>query len=99
MRAKVPRDRRRPAGQHDDDLAFQIETGEVIGIVSSKLAPISQQTAQILSILEQQKFGMQYGATSADGKPINISEAQLVGAVLNELRRQVQLVIGKAVLP
>jgi hypothetical protein len=28
----------------------------------------------------------------------HVSEAQLVGMVLNELRRQVQLVIGKAVL-
>jgi len=77
---------------------IQIETGEVFGVVSSKLAPISQESAQILKVLENQKFGMQYNGTKADGSPITMSEAQLVGKVLDELRRQVQLVIGQAVL-
>lgn len=76
---------------------IQIETGEVIGVVSSKLAPVSEQTMSILKILEIQKFGMQYEAKDANGQPISFSEAQLVGTVLEELRRQVQLVIGYAV--
>jgi hypothetical protein len=75
-----------------------IETGTVFGVVSSKLAPISPDAAAILRILETQKFGMQYNTVKPDGTPITFSEAQLVGMVLNELRRQVQLVIGKAVL-
>ena len=41
---------------------------------------------------------MQYEGKKADGTPIKFSEAQLVGMVLNELRNQVQLVIGQAVL-
>lgn len=77
---------------------LHIETGEVIGVVSSKLAPISPEAAHILNILEQQKSGMQYSGKNPDGSEISFSEAQLVGMVLNELRRQVQLVIGKAVL-
>jgi hypothetical protein len=77
---------------------IHIETGSVFGVVSSKLAPISPETASILKVLEQQKFGMQYNGTSGDGKPITMSEAQLVGKVLTELRNQVQLVIGQAVL-
>lgn len=77
---------------------IQIETGAVFGVVSSKLAPISQDAAAILKLLEQQKFGMQYEAKKPDGTTISFSEAQLVGTVLNELRRQVQLVIGQAVL-
>jgi hypothetical protein len=76
---------------------IQIETGEVFGVVSSKLAPISQESAAILHVLENQKSGMQYTAKTPDGKQISFSEAQLVGKVLDELRRQVQLVIGQAV--
>jgi hypothetical protein len=77
---------------------IQIETGAVFGVVSSKLAPISPDAAAILKILESQQFGMQYEGKKADGTPIKFSEAQLVGMVLNELRNQVQLVIGQAVL-
>ena len=39
-----------------------------------------------------------YSGKSPDGKDIKATEGQLVGKVLNELRQQVQLVIGKAVL-
>lgn len=78
---------------------IHIETGAVFGVVSSKLAPISQETAQILQALEANSgTGIMYSGTTADGKPVQWTEGQLVGRVLNELRRQVQLVIGKAVL-
>jgi S1-C subfamily serine protease len=36
---------------------IHIETGAVFGVVSSKLAPISQETAQILALLENQNSG------------------------------------------
>jgi S1-C subfamily serine protease len=77
---------------------IHIETGSVFGVVSSKLAPISQDTANILSALESQHSGFTYNATTSDGKQITFTEGQLIGRVLNELRRQVQLVIGQAVL-
>lgn len=77
---------------------IHIETGTVFGVVSSKLAPISADAAAILQLLEHQKFGMQYEGKKPDGSKITFSEAQLVGTVLNELRQQVQLVIGQAVL-
>lgn len=77
---------------------IHIETGAVFGVVSSKLAPISQETASILSLLEKQNSGFTYTGTTADGKQITFTEGQLIGKVLNELRRQVQLVIGQAVL-
>jgi hypothetical protein len=77
---------------------IHIETGEVFGVVSSKLAPISKQATNILAVLENQKSGMQYNGTDTDGKSKSFSEGQLIGMVLNELRQQVQLVIGKAVL-
>jgi hypothetical protein len=77
---------------------IHIETGTVFGVVSSKLAPISQDAAVILQLLEKQQSGMTYTATKPDGSKVTFTEAQLIGLVLNELRRQVQLVIGKAVL-
>ena len=40
---------------------------------------------------------MQYTATRPDGSKVALSEAQLVGEVLNYLRSQVQLVIGYSV--
>jgi S1-C subfamily serine protease len=76
-----------------------IETGTVFGVVSSKLAPISNETAQILQALENNSgTGIMYNGKTADGKDVSFTEGQLVGRVLKELRQQVQLVIGKAVL-
>jgi Trypsin-like peptidase domain len=77
---------------------LQLETGEVIGVVSSKLAPISEQSMAILKVLEAQQFGMMYPAKMPDGSTKQFSEAQLVSNILDELRRQIQLVIGYAVL-
>ena len=77
---------------------LQIETGDVIGVVSSKLAPISPAAQSILTALEGQSSGFVYTATLPDGTTKSFSEGQLVGMVLNELRMQVQLVIGNAVL-
>lgn len=73
-----------------------IETGEVIGVVSSKLAPISATTSSILQALENQNSGMMYSGQDAAGNPVDWTEGQLIGMVLQELRQQVQLVIGYA---
>jgi S1-C subfamily serine protease len=75
-----------------------IETGEVIGVVSSKLAPISREAASALTALENQQSGFANTATRRDGSTFNIPEGQIVAMILRELRRQVQLVIGYAVL-
>lgn len=77
---------------------LHIETGEVMGVVSSKLAPISAQARSALTALENQKSGFMYTATQPDGTQIQVSEGQIVAGILNELRQQVQLVIGMAVL-
>ncbi len=78
---------------------LDVETGGVIGIVDSKLAPISPQAASALNALQSESSGVVYSATQADGKQMNVSEAQVVALMLNELRQQTQLVIGMAVLP
>jgi hypothetical protein len=78
---------------------IQIETGAVFGVVSSKLAPISKTTTMILKALEENTgTGIMYTHTAPDGTVTNYTEGRLVGKVLTELRRQVQLVIGQAVL-
>ena len=51
-----------------------------------------------LEALENQKSGFTYSATRPDGTKISVSEGQVIGMVLKELRSQVQLVIGQAVL-
>jgi S1-C subfamily serine protease len=76
---------------------LDIETGEVIGVVASKLAPISPSAASALEALKGQQSGFMYTATRPDGSKFNISEGQVVELVLRDLRNQIQLVIGMAV--
>jgi len=48
--------------------------------------------------MEQTNSGMCYTMTLPDGSTHNLVEGQIVASILNELRAQVQLVIGYAVL-
>jgi S1-C subfamily serine protease len=77
---------------------LHIETGQVIGVVSSKLAPISPWAQSALSALTNQQSGLMYTVTKPDGTQVDVSEGQIVASILDELRQQVQLVIGMAVL-
>ncbi len=74
-----------------------IESGEVIGVVSSKLTPISKQSQQIIDMLSQQKRWPCIYFTGEKGENIQITEGQFIASVLNDLRGQIQLVIGYAV--
>jgi len=77
---------------------LHIESGSVMGVVSSKLAPINPATKTALEALQNQQSGLMYTATQPDGTTTQISEGQVIAAVLNDLRKQTQLVIGMAVL-
>lgn len=77
---------------------LDIETGNVIGVVSSKIAPISEAAHSSLEALSKQRSGFVYTSTLPDGTQHNVSEGQVVAQVLSELRAQMQLVIGKAVM-
>ncbi len=74
-----------------------VETGEVIGIVSSKAAQFSHESKLALQALKEFKSGFTYEGVRNDGTKITLSEAQVVGMVLEDLQNQVQLVIGNAV--
>jgi S1-C subfamily serine protease len=76
---------------------LQIETGEVIGVVSSKVAPLAPDTLSALQMLENNQNGLTWMSTSPDGAQHRISESQIIAMVLEDLRNQVQLVIGNAV--
>jgi len=76
---------------------LDIETGEVMGVVASKLAPISPTAASALDALRKQQSGFTYAATRPDGSKFNVSEGQVIELVLQELRNQIQLVVGMAV--
>jgi S1-C subfamily serine protease len=78
---------------------ISLETGSIVGVVTSKLAPLPDTFATILNLLEKQKFGFIYEGKKPDGSKLTYTEGQLIGEVLKYLREQVQLVIGYAVSP
>ena len=75
-----------------------VETGEVIGVADSKIAPLSDTALSALAALQTQKSGFMYTAKKSDGTTQTFSEGQVIATVLEELRQQVQLVIGHAVI-
>lgn len=73
------------------------EDGSVIGVVSSKLAPIPPYIESALTALANQKSGFTYTRTLPSGESEIVSEGQVVAEVLAYLRSQTQLVLGHAV--
>jgi S1-C subfamily serine protease len=78
---------------------LSLEHGNILGVVSSKLAPMPTHIAQIIDVLSKQTSGFMYEGKTPDGKTVSFTEGQLIGEVLQYLRGQVQLVIGYSVSP
>jgi S1-C subfamily serine protease len=78
---------------------IDVDSGSVIGIVSSKLAPIPQSIEKSLEALSKVEFGVTWETTAPDGSKGKISQSQLLEKILQYLRSQTQLVVGLAVLP
>lgn len=76
---------------------IRLEDGNVIGVVSSKLAPLPDSTKSALNALSESKSGIQFTQNVPGKNPVNISEAQVIATVLEYLRSQTQLVLGFAV--
>jgi S1-C subfamily serine protease len=76
---------------------LHLEDGSVIGVVSSKLAPLPDYIQSALVALSEQVSGFSYTAMLTDGTSKSISEGQLISEVLQYLRSQTQLVLGHAV--
>lgn len=76
---------------------LSLEDGSVIGVVSSKLAPIPPLIESALEALSKQQSGFTFTKSFADGSQVNVSEGQVIAEVLKYLRSQTQLVLGHAV--
>ena len=76
-----------------------IETGEVIGVVSSKAANFSPATYQALKAMKEFRGTslITYTETFDDGTKKVHNELEILGMVLEDLKNQTQLVIGNAV--
>lgn len=73
---------------------IDIESNQVIGIVTAKLAPFSARSLSEMRALITNPNGMQYRYILPDGRETSVSEGQVVADVLQAIRSQVQLVIG-----
>ena len=73
-----------------------LDRGEVIGVVSSKLAPLPEVVERALAALKNQKSNFVFERKLDDGTRVTMSEAQVIEFVLEYLRSQTQLVIGYA---
>ena len=78
---------------------IDIESGTVIGIVSGKLAPIPPDIEKALEVLRNVEIGVGWDFTKPDGTKGKISQSQLLEKILQYMRSQTQLVVGRAVLP
>lgn len=78
---------------------METETGSVIGVVTSKLAPIPQNIETILQAMRENKMGTIWEYTKPDGTVERFSQDQMLERVIQYLRSQMQLVVGHAVLP
>lgn len=76
---------------------LHLEDGSVIGVVSSKLAPLPDYIQSALVALSKQTSGFTYTARLPDGSTKTVVEGQVIAEVLQYLRSQTQLVIGHAV--
>ena len=77
---------------------LDIENGKIIGVVSSKLAPLPLYIESCLEALKGDTTLMVLTKTYEDGRKEKVSQSQVIEEVLQYLRRQTQLVIGYAVM-
>jgi S1-C subfamily serine protease len=77
---------------------LEVESGDVVGVVVSKLAPISDTTMLALKAIQENHTGVVYNASRPDGTAVQLVEGQVIAMVLDDLRKQVQLVIGRAAM-
>ena len=78
---------------------LEIEKGTVIGVVSSKIAPLPHEIESALAALKSDKSIIAFEKTKPDGTKEKMSGSQVLEEVLQYLRSQTQLVIGHAVMP
>lgn len=76
---------------------FKSGENKVIGIVASKHAPISDFHRQAIQALAQNKSGVIFTKTDADGTSTSYAESQIVADILMAYQSLVQVMIGEAI--
>ncbi len=74
--------------------------GIIVGVIVTKWTiPLPPSLASALNALNDNKNGMQYTGTQADGKTVSFAESQLTAALLEYYRQMSQVFIGEAIAP
>jgi len=84
---------------------LQRQDSKVIGVVVAKFHLYPPFVEKIIEGLNNEKYGMMHGVNDAngkplmgpDGQPLQVSEAQMVGAVLEQFYKTTQVMIGEAI--
>jgi len=76
---------------------FRRNDNKVIGVVVAKFHNYPPWVENFITVVAADKFGMQYQATDEHGKPASMSEAQIIGAVLDQFYKTTQVMIGEAI--
>jgi hypothetical protein len=70
---------------------------KVIGVVVAKFHLYLPYVKDIITVPNKQTSGFMYQGTDAQGKTVSFSEAQVVGAVLEQFYNNTQVMIGEAI--
>lgn len=70
--------------------------GDVVAMVSGRLAPFSDSSVAALQALQTQHVGPPYSIRRPDGSTFIVSQGQIIAFVLDELRRQIHFSVGSA---
>jgi S1-C subfamily serine protease len=76
---------------------FRANSNQVIGVVVSKHAPISQFHLSAIKALAENQSGIVFTGTDATGKQIQFVESQIVAGLLDYFRSLTQVMIGEAI--
>lgn len=77
---------------------FAKTENEVVGVVVNKALPLFTPFVQLaIQAFANNKSGVVFSGTGADGKPIQMVESQLVAEIVASLRDMAQVMIGEAI--
>jgi Trypsin-like peptidase domain len=76
---------------------FQAKDNKVIGVVVAKFLVYPPSVRSAIDVVSANKNGFMYSARDAHGNPVQVSESQIVGQVLEQFYKTAQVMIGEAI--
>ena len=76
---------------------FRAKDNRVIGVVVAKFHLYPPFVKNSITALERQTSGFMYTGTDEHGNPLSMSEGAIVGAILEQIYRTTQVMIGEAI--